>query len=161
MLGHPGNLLFKLAYLDNIPACHSRIHGFFFFPIPKLSSAVSIIKGLWVIGTAHVLWKDGKKLSQQTWAFVMVCMRHCWWERQIKLLLLVFNPCHFCAADHELSVSVNRVTLSVQHCWCALFPLELNAESTLWSASSKIRFLHLVLVSLIIFPSVSNGSFII
>lgn len=25
-----------------------------------------------------------------------------WWERQIKLLLLVFNPCNFCAADHEL-----------------------------------------------------------
>lgn len=49
----------------------------------------------------------------------------------------------------------------MQHCWCALFPLELNTESTLWSAQSEIvHFLHLVLVSSSILPNVSNERFI-
>lgn len=49
----------------------------------------------------------------------------------------------------------------MQHCWCALFPLELNTESTLWSAQSKIvHFLHLVLVSSSILSHVSNERFI-
>lgn len=66
-----------------------------------------------------------------------------------------------CAADHELSVSVNKVTLSMQHCWCALFSLQLNTESTLWSAQSEIvHFLHLVLVSSSILSNVSDERFI-
>lgn len=49
----------------------------------------------------------------------------------------------------------------MQHCWCALFPLKLNTESTLWSAQSKIVcFLHLVLVSSSILSNVSNERFI-
>lgn len=66
-----------------------------------LSLVFGVIKWLQEIGPAQISWKGDEKHSQQTWAFVTVCMLPCW-ERQIKLLLLAFNPCNACAADHEL-----------------------------------------------------------